>query len=157
MMHTVVLAMFLLGFVVGDDGPKDDPTRKEAQLLVDTIESLQQPLEDFRCEFEGTIRYNRTAFELRKLEFRDDGLYESYNGVFIWRRGGDIYADVFRRRVPYNTTWRETLVVRMSERKAEQYIRPNDATIGGGHVGDPGQIFFGGMRTFTLYFFRSLT
>lgn len=147
-MFHIVLTMSLVGCLAQDD----DPTKAETQLLLDMIESLQQPLDDFRCEFEGTVRYNRTASRLFRVRIGEDGLYESYNGVFVWRRGGDIYTDVLRRRAPDNTIVRETLAVRMKDGKAEQYIRPNDATIGGGYIGEPGPNF-AGTRAFPLYFF----
>lgn len=34
----------------------DAPAIDDAKSLIATIESLQQPVEDFRCEFEGKMR-----------------------------------------------------------------------------------------------------
>jgi len=152
-MHPIGLALLLVCFIGGDDGRKENPSKREAQSLVDAIESLQQPVDDFRCEFEGAIHLNRQAQKVRKLELRDDGFYESYSGVFIWRRGGDIYIDVYRRRAPGNAIERETLVVRLSERNAETYIRPNEATTGVARLMDPNEVFFSGWRGFPLYLF----
>ena len=52
-MFPILIAMLLVGL----PDAEGDPAKGEVQLLLDTIESLQQPVEDFRCEFEGTIRY----------------------------------------------------------------------------------------------------
>ena len=45
-MRFIVLAVAVSALAVADD---------QAQKLIDTIVALQAPLEDFRCEFEGTV------------------------------------------------------------------------------------------------------
>ena len=57
-MFPTILAI-LVTALAGGDGP----AKTDAQLLVDTIESLQQPVEDFQCEFEGTSRFHGKAAE----------------------------------------------------------------------------------------------
>ena len=59
-----------------------------------------------------------------------DGLYESFSGMFIWRRDGDTRNDCFHQRAGDSTIVRETLVVRPRDNQAEQYRRLNDAPIG---------------------------
>lgn len=119
----VIMYAAIVALSVGDAPGKDD-----ARLLIDTIETLQQPVEDFRCEFEGTIRYQ--GEEAKKLKLGDDGLYDSFSGVFIWKRGGDTHSDSLHRRAPDGMIARESLVVRMRENQAEQYHRLNDAPLG---------------------------
>jgi hypothetical protein len=103
--------------------------RTESQDVVDTIEALQQPVEDFRCEFEGTNRYMGAVAESVKV-VREDGLYESFSGIFVWRAGGDIYTEFLNRRMADNQISRENLAVRVRKGEAEEYHRMDDSPIG---------------------------
>lgn len=151
-MSFLVFAAVMVGFAGGDDRFKDDPTRKEAEQFIETVEALQQPVDDFRCEFEGTIRRNRMAAKLDKIKIDAEGLYEAYNGIFIWRRRGDIYMDTYRRSVPFNTISRQTVAVRLVDGKAEQYNRSNDGTSSTAIFNSPME-FILTTRSFPLYLF----
>src|SRR5262249_12249524 len=122
-MFAMILSMFLTAFPGGHG-----PGTNDAQLLIDTIESLQKPVEDFRCEFEGTLHLKGKAAE--NVKVGDDGLYESFSGTFIWKRGGDTRSESLFRRAADNQIARDSLVVRMSQQHAEQYHRLNDAALG---------------------------
>jgi hypothetical protein len=125
-----MIAMILTVAPGQDHGPKND-----ARVLIETIESVQQPVEDFRCEFEGTTRFMGKIAELPKDG--DNGPHESFSGVFIWKRGGDIHSDSLKRRAVDGRVDQETLVVRAAQRQAEEYYRPNDAAIGHAVIKDP--------------------
>jgi hypothetical protein len=99
------------------------PADDQAQKLIDTIVSLQAPLEAFRCEFEGTVRVaSEIATEVR---------HESLSGTFLWRRDNDFWCDCFREdaRAPRKIE-RRTIVVRGREHHAEEHRRFNDAVEG---------------------------
>jgi hypothetical protein len=116
----------------------DDSATNQVGLLIDTIESLQQPVEDFRCEYEGTIRHRGKASRTQKLG--DDGLYDSFSGIFIWKRGGDTYSDSLHRTTTGGKIVRKNLVVRMREQQAEAYTRLNDAPLGIALIQKPEQV-----------------
>jgi hypothetical protein len=107
---------------------QDGRVKNDAQLLLDTIASLQEPVEDFRCEFEGTVRLK--GKNAQKARVGERGLFESFSGVFIWKKGGDTYSDILHRKVADSLLARETLVVRVGRQQAEQYHRLNDASLG---------------------------
>ena len=92
-------------------------------------------MEDFRCEFEGSLQVKgKVATELKVGK---DGVYESFSGLFIWKNGGDTYCDSLLRRTRDDQITRESLVVRMREKKAEFYQRLNDAKMGHVNVDSP--------------------
>jgi hypothetical protein len=119
--------------------PDDAGARKDdVQFLIHSIEAVQQPIGDFRCEFEGTIRFKGKVAEDMKLG--GDGLYESFSGVFIWKTGGDTHSESLNRRASDGQVARETLVIRMREHQAERYHRLNDGPIGVALIEDPKQV-----------------
>ena len=59
-----------------------------------------------------------------------DGLYESFSGIFIWKRGGDLHYETMTRRAPENQIWRESVALRLSQGQAEEYYRLDDAPLG---------------------------
>jgi hypothetical protein len=127
----VMLSMLAAGFSAG--GADGD----EAQLLVDTIESLQRPVEDFRCEFEGTRRHKGPGSQKQKLG--EDGLADVFSGSFTWR-AGDFREDSLHRMFYLETiNWR-TILVRAEEQQAEKYIRATDGPIGAAYIQHPRQI-----------------
>ncbi len=91
-MFSILVAMSLIAF----PGQRDDPARNDVELLLDTIDALQQPVEDFQCEFEGAIRFLGKE-EKGSPKIGPNGLYQSFSGIFVWKRGGDIYTDILRR------------------------------------------------------------
>ncbi|GAC1475709.1 MAG: hypothetical protein NVSMB9_28690 [Isosphaeraceae bacterium] len=130
-MFPFILSIFLTA-LPGADGP----SRDDARSLIATIEALQEPIEDFRCEFEGTIHFKGIEAERQKLG--EDGLYNAFSGTFIWKRGGDTHSESLHRRAPDNgAIARQSLVVRAREHRAESYYRLNDASLGSAAVGKP--------------------
>ena len=117
---------------------EEGPGRSDAMRLVKTIESLQKPIDDFRCEFEGEIRYKGKVAEGQKLG--DDGLSESFSGIFIWKRGGDTRSESLHRDASTGQIARESLVVRISEQKAEEYHRLDDAPLGYAVIKNPKEV-----------------
>ena len=69
----------------------DDPAAEQVRELFATIESLQKPVEDFRCEFEQTIHFKGKLAEQNHVG--KDGLFERASGVYIWKAGGDIRVE----------------------------------------------------------------
>ena len=129
-MFPTVLAMLLMAV---SDGAKN-----EVQLLIDSIEAVQQPIQDFRCEFEGTLRFKGTLAEEMKAD--GDGLHETFSGIFIWKTGGDTHSESLHRRAPDGQITRESLVVRMRERQAERYSRLDDGPSGVALIEDPSEV-----------------
>jgi hypothetical protein len=113
--------------LVGSLASGFEDSKADARRLVETVEELQRPIQDFRCEFEGTIRFKKAA-EAQKLG--EDGLSDAFSGLFIWKRGGDTRSETFHRREPARTLMRETLVIRVSDRQAEHYFQSDDAPLG---------------------------
>jgi hypothetical protein len=122
--------MLLASIAVGWSG--------DAQLLVDTIEAVQQPIGDFQCEFEGKIRL--CGERAKEVKADSDGLYETFSGVFVWKTGGDTHCESLHRRAPNDRITRESLVVRPRESRAEHYSRPNDGPIGVALIENPKQV-----------------
>jgi len=132
-MFTLILSTFLAVLTVGDD-----PARHEVQVLVDTIESLQQPVEDFRCEYEGSFRAAGTAAQALKLG--EEKVLDSYSGVFIWKKGGDTRIESWHRRGTTNQITRLSTAVRTQQQQAEQYSRSNDASVGAATINNPRRV-----------------
>ena len=51
-MSRILTTLFLAALLAGEF-----PQPDQVQALIATIESLQKPVEDFRCEFDGTIHF----------------------------------------------------------------------------------------------------
>jgi len=115
-----------------------EPGMNDARSLVATIETLQQPIEDFRCEFEGANRFMGRAAE--ELGVSGDRPYESFSGVFIWKTGGDTRSESLHRRETDGQVVRRSLVVRTREQRAERYDRSNDASLGSSVVKSPREV-----------------
>ncbi len=133
-MISTILSMLLTALPGGDDSGALD-----VKMLLDTIESLQQSVEDFRCEFEGTRRARGKVAEAMKV-VREDGLYETFSGVFIWKKGGDMHIESLRRREADNQIARDSVVVRMRRQEAEEYYRLNDEPIGRARIRKPKEV-----------------
>ncbi len=124
-MSTILLACLLAAVPGCQKTPNPD-----VRELMNAIESVQQPIHDFRCEFEGSFRFKGELAEDQKGQLGADGVAETFSGVFIWKQGGDTRNDCLHRRIFDNRISREELVVRASEQQAEQYHRLNDAPLG---------------------------
>jgi len=128
----------MMSIVLAASSGGDSDRAEDVLSLIETMEALQQPVEDFRCEFEGTIRYRGGAAESQNVG--EDGLQESFSGVFIWKRGGDTHSESLHRRAADGVIARESLVVRMREHQAEQYHRLNDAPLGYAVIKNPTEV-----------------
>jgi hypothetical protein len=129
-MFTLVICSFVAMLATGDE-----PGRTDARLLVDTIRSLQHPIEDFRCEFEGTSRARGKVAEALKVD--PENVYREYTGIFIWKAAGDIRLESMLRQASVTTITSRTVVVRTQTHQAEEHIRRNDASIGSVVVAKP--------------------
>jgi hypothetical protein len=122
-----MLATILAAYLAGASG--HGITGDEAHLLVDSIESLQQQVDDFRCEFEGTLRARGKVADAFKVV--EGGVVDSFSGMFAWRRGGDLRCECWTRKASDNLKLvRWTTIVRFQKNEAEQYRRFDDAPIG---------------------------
>ena len=72
------------------------PAPDEGKAIVDLLESIQPQLEDFRCEFEGTTVLKTDELK-KKFKRKEDGLYKSFGGVFVWKANGDTYLSSYQR------------------------------------------------------------
>jgi len=134
MLTTIVLSTMMVA------ASPAGPGSPEVASLLATIESLQQPLDDFGCEFEGRMQFMGRVAESSKAELGEDGIAESFSGSFLWRRGGDVRSDSLHRRGSDNKISRETLVIRASEGQAELYDRMVDTPLGQSVVQKPKDI-----------------
>jgi hypothetical protein len=125
----------ILSMVLAAINGAEASQNNDARALVEAIESLQKPIQDFQCEYEGTIQYTRKAAGSQKSG--DDGLDDTFSGVFIWKRGGDTRSDSLHRRASDTQIARETLLVRMSQQQSESYHRLNDARLGYAVIKNP--------------------
>jgi hypothetical protein len=110
----------------------------DVRLLFDTIETLQQPIEDFRCEFEGDDRLVGQGVGKQKL--MDGGFVDMYSGVFVRKQNGNTYCEIMKRIAPDGMLEAWTFVVDAEAEKAERYIRMRDGDIGSGAVSDPAKL-----------------
>lgn len=131
----------------------------EVAALLATIETLQEPVEDFRCEFEGSMRFmGRVAEETSKTtKLGPDGLYETVSGRFLYRRGGDLAIDILHRAGAGSPVSRDTIVVRNAEGQAEQYLRGVNSPLGAAQIKKPRDIdAWGAMSVGKLYLIESV-
>ncbi len=110
--------------------------RRPGEEAIDSIASLQAPLKDFRCEFEGTVRVaSRTP---PGSPVAEEDRPDSFSGMFLWRKGGGFWCDSFyesARRSP--KIERRTMFVRSQDNHAEEHRRFNDAVDGQRTFGSP--------------------
>lgn len=112
--------------------PPSAPAEEPAALLA-TIDALQQPIQDFQCECEGSLRFMR---ELASKPDQGDGeVVETFSGFFVRKYGGDTRSDIFRRR--FGQIVRDSLVVRMKDQRVERYIRENNSPLGNSTITTP--------------------
>jgi hypothetical protein len=122
-MLTTALSLLLLG------ASADQPPIHDAQTLIEAIEALQEPIENFRCKYEGDMR---RLDKVNAGEGRDGGKpYSSFDGRFIWTKGGDFRIDAYHRS---DRDWTKlenmTVVVRLKSGQGERYIRTTDSPFG---------------------------
>jgi hypothetical protein len=113
------------------------PPGSDVKRLIDTIDSIQKDVDDFRCEFEGSLRFKGQVAQSEKKNVGEDGTYDTFSGVFVWKKGGDTQSNSLHRLHRDDRIVRENLVVRMGERQAEYYTRLNDTPLGITKIDDP--------------------
>jgi hypothetical protein len=126
-MRLIVLAVTVSALAAAD---------KEVQTLIDTIVALQAPLEDFRCEFEGTVDVaSQTA---PRSDVVGKERQDAFSGMFLWRKDGDFWCDSFHEGVQDpRKVERRTMVVHGRDELAEEHRRFNDAVEGQRRFGSP--------------------
>ena len=102
--------LLTLAIVLAMACTRDDTRAADVRLLLERIEALQQPVNDFRCEFEGTVKYKGKLAETTSVDA--DGMYETFSGTNIWQRGGDIRCESLHRLAVNGQISRQTLVIR---------------------------------------------
>ena len=112
------------------------PVPMDGKSLIDLIESLQPQLEDFRCEFEGTEVY-KTDEAKKELKLKEDGLADSFGGVFVWKTNGDTYLSTYHREEPEGKVLHERIAVRVAKHEAERDSGYEDDPVGQGVIDDP--------------------
>ena len=84
--------------------------------LFERIEALQQSVNDFQCEFEGSVKFKGKNAETTPVDA--DGMFETFSGTYIWQRGGDVRCETLHRKAVDGQMSRHTLVMRASEKLA---------------------------------------
>ena len=129
------MTTLLLGAVVGIMFAPP-PDMVDGKTVVNLLESIQPQLEDYRCEFGGTDVVLVDSVK-NKLKLKEDGLVDSFGGVFIWKTNGDTYLSVYHREEPEGLVHVEQLAVRMAKHEAETYFGNIDEPTGEGIIEDP--------------------
>ncbi len=126
MLGTMFVATLLMG------AAQEGPDSSKVPELIATIDALQHPVEDFECEYEGTLRFSGPVRDdiLQARKLGEDGLAETVSGKFLWKRGGDVHVDGFRQSSPEGSIMRESAVLRPAEGRAEHHLRPDNASLG---------------------------
>ncbi len=122
-MVLVAISILVASLSVGDGAEASD-----VRSLIDTIESVQLPIEDFRCEFEGATYHKGKVAEDTKAG--PDGLFDTFNGIYIWKRGGDTHNESLHRSAVETRIVRHNLVIRSREQQAEQFLRDDNSPLG---------------------------
>jgi hypothetical protein len=102
----------------------DDPGKSELGALFAAIDSLQKPVEDFRCEVEGTSHFRGKLASINRVDA--DGLFEKWSGIYLWKRGGFVRSESLSGLPSYGMYSRHSVSARIPEKIAEYEIRPDD-------------------------------
>lgn len=121
-MYTIAITVLVMS--LQDTNTSSSET---VRTLIATIESLLEPLKDFRCEFEGTVYYHGAVAVQQKVSSEEPG--DDFSGLFIWKQGGDIRSEVLHQ-APDGTIRRDTLIARARKGEAEFSSRLGDAPTG---------------------------
>lgn len=124
-----MLIMVTLAFIAAVSN-QGDSSIHDARSLIQVIEALMHPVADFRCEFEGRLSYSGVTAENEKDRIAKDGLVESFGGVYVWKRGGDVFFTNFHKPAISNQITREDMAASSSKRTIEYYTRSNDKAVG---------------------------
>jgi hypothetical protein len=107
-----LISVLILAALSAGDGPEPNDVRS----LIATIETLQAPVKDFRCEFEVTTHFMGKIAETTPVGA--DGLYETISGTYIWQKGGDVRCESLHRAALDGQISRHTLAVRARDHQA---------------------------------------
>ena len=97
--------------------------------LATKLRAMSALVEDFSCEFEGSLRYT-TKNSWDRLHLPDSGLYDEFSGNYTWRNDGAAILDVYHRFAPSNDLQRQTTAAIKGE--VTDYRRSSDAIQGSG-------------------------
>lgn len=126
------IPLFLMLALGGADATAQEGLRD----LIEVMESIQQPVRDFRCGFEGSIRVSPQPSPSGKPS--DYTIVETFGGVFIRNHAGDLFTESLHRRSSQGgRIARDTLVVRAREGRAELLHRMDDQNIGQSTIDAP--------------------
>ena len=125
-----------LAIVLAMPCARDDSLTDDARSLIDKIEALKQPVNDFRCEFEGSVKFLGKNAETSTVDA--DGMYETFSGTYIWQRGGDIRCESLHRLAVNGQISRQTLIMRAHDKQAyyrmSQWLWPSCGDRVDGHL-----------------------
>jgi hypothetical protein len=126
---------------------------EDARLLLKTIDAIQsqEPIDDFRCEYEGSAQAMGPA--AKSFNVKDGGFTDQFSGTHVQNRAGDIRDESLHRRAdhPQHGLTRESLVVRKREERAEAYVRDNDGSIGSVNIEKPEEVSKRGHTSFSRF------
>ncbi len=105
-----------LAIVLAMPCSRDEARADDARSLIDKIDALQQPVNDFQCEFEGTVKFKGKNADTSPVDA--DGTYETFSGTYIWQRGGDIRCECLHRLAVNGQISRQTLIMRAHDKQA---------------------------------------
>ena len=110
--------------------PPADGGIHDTRALVDAIEAAQEPIGDFRCEFEGSTTYKGAAVEKNKKWVDENGQADVFAGVFVWKRGGESFTDALHRIRQFDNISNERIMTRPRENRFEHHNHPGGRSVG---------------------------
>ncbi|APW61419.1 hypothetical protein [Paludisphaera borealis] len=131
--------------------PPDDGIH-DIRSLVAAIEALQRPIEDFRCEFEGAVVYKGALAEEWKANLDANGVFETFGGVFVWKREGEMFADILHNVGGDANAASEKIMIRPQERVFEHHNHPGGRSIGNVDIRNLDGIRISGYKTPASFF-----
>jgi hypothetical protein len=134
MISLIVPILAVSVFAQADDGIHD------IRSLIAAIEAVQQPIEDFRCEFEGSVTYKGPVAEREKKLIDGNGVFDMLGGTFIWKQGGETFIDTFHRRGGDGVVYTEKIMIRPQERVFEHHNHPGGRGIANVDIRDLDEI-----------------
>jgi hypothetical protein len=120
--------------------------------LVAAIESLQRPIEDFRCEFEGAVVYKGALAEEWKANLDANGVFKTFGGVFVWKREGEMFADILHNIGGDANAASEKIMIRPQERVFEHHNHPGGRAVGSVDIRDLDRVRISGYETPASFF-----
>ncbi len=121
-MFAEIVMIFALTASVG----QVEVDRKE---LVAKLQALSAAVEDFSCEYEGSMSYTAETAKTN-LKLSPKGVYDEYSGRYSFRKDGAALLDIYHRFAPSNELQRQTTAV--INGFATIYRRSSDSAQGSG-------------------------